>query len=95
LQTGSSRYLGFNGVGGVTAEGTLSKYQESKNDKNLSHDIKFSVSTNIGFYDVLLTVSSDNFARATITGLTPGKLIYTGRIRSPYDSRVYKGQNTY
>lgn len=95
LQTGSSRYLGYNGVGGVTAEGLLNKWEVSTNNKNLSHDVRFSVNTNIGFYDVMLNITTDNYARATITGLTPGRLIYTGRLRSLYDSRVYKGQNSY
>lgn len=95
LQTGSSAYIGYNGVGGVTAEGQLNKYDLSKNTKNLSFTARFSVSTTIGFYDVMLTVSANNYARATITGLTPGRLVYTGQLLSLNDSRVYKGQNSY
>lgn len=94
LQTGSNIYLGYNGVGGVTAEGSLNRWEITKNKKNLSYNIRFAINTNIGFYDVMLTVTSDNHARATITGITPGRLIYTGQIRSLYDSRVYKGRNS-
>lgn len=94
LQTGSSRYLGYNGVGGVTAEGLLDRWEVTKNTKNMSYHIRFSVNTNIGFYDVMLNVTADNYARATITGLTPGRLTYTGHLRSLFDSRVYKGQNS-
>lgn len=94
LQTGSDARLGYNGVGGVTAEGQISGLKITKNSKNLSYYLKFTVSTNIGFYDVSMNISSNSIARATITGLTMGKLIYDGKIETLNNSRVYKGQRT-
>jgi hypothetical protein len=92
IQTGSIANLGYNEVGGVTAEGSLNGWKLSKNLKNLSYDLKFSVTSNIGNYDVYLKVSSDNFARATVEGLRPGLLIYEGHLQTIYNSRVFKGQ---
>ena len=94
LQTGSNIYLGYNGVGGITAEGNVNNWEVNKNVKNLSYFLRFSVSTNIGFYDVSMFVTSGNYARATITGLTPGQLIYTGHLKTLFESSVFKGRNT-
>jgi hypothetical protein len=93
LQTGSNSVLGYNGVGGITAEGNISGMKITKNVKNLSFILKFTVTTNIGIYDITMFVLSDKTARATITGLTPGRLTYDGRIVTLYDSGVYKGVN--
>ena len=94
LQTGTSIERGFNGVGGVTAEGRVGTYEVIRNLKNLSYYLKFTVLSNLGPYDVSITVNSDNRARATISGLSRGKLIYEGRLVTLENSRVYKGWNS-
>jgi hypothetical protein len=94
LQTGSNSYAGYNGVGGVTAEGNISGLKIVRNEKNLTFFLRFSVVTEIGIYDISMTISSDRFARATISGLTRGKLVYDGRIQTLYNSGVYKGRNS-
>jgi len=94
LQTGTSSRAGTNGVGGATAEGTITGLKIVKNQKNLSYFLRFSVSTDIGMYDVAMNIFSNNHATATITGLTRGKLVYDGRILALYNSSVYKGRNT-
>ncbi len=94
LQTGNSTGMGFNGVGGATAQGTIQGLKIDKNLKNLSFYLRFTVMTNIGIYDVTMTVYSDRYARATITGLTPGKLVYVGRIENSDTSGFYKGHNS-
>jgi hypothetical protein len=93
LQTGNDNRMGYNGVGGVTAEGQISNMKVTKNQKSLSFFLRFTVSTQVGFYDVAMNIYSTNFARAEITGLTAGKLIYDGRIQTLYNSRVYKGRS--
>jgi hypothetical protein len=95
LQTGSNFALGYNGVGGVTAEGILGRWDVSRNPKKLSFIIQFSLLTNIGNYDVLMTVTAANQATATITGSGAGKLIWQGHLRALNNSRVFKGQNSY
>jgi len=94
LQTGNNVSRGYNGVGGVTAEGNIGSYKIVKDLKNLSYFLQFSVLTNVGAYDVSIMVSADSYARATITGLGYGKLIYDGHMERLSHSRVYKGQNT-
>jgi hypothetical protein len=94
LQTGSNFRAGTNGVGGATAEGRIAGLKVVKNQKNLSYFLRFSVSTDIGMYDVAMTIFSNNHATATITGLTRGKLVYDGRILALYNSSVFKGRNS-
>ena len=94
LQTGSNFRMGYNGVGGVTAEGSIGNWKIDKNLKALSHTIQFSLQTQIGHYDVFMTVSSDNHATATITGLWPGRLTWDGHLETIGNSSVFKGWNT-
>ena len=95
LQTGTNMSLGSNGVGGVTAEGNMDRWRLVKDFKNLSYFLQFSVVTNIGTYDVSMTVNSDNNAQATITGLSRGQLIYDGHLETIANSIIYKGQKSY
>lgn len=94
IQTGSNFRIGYNGVGGITAEGTIGKMEIQKNQKSMSYSVKFNILTTIGAYDIFMNVNSDFQARATITGTTSGRLIYSGRLEPLYGSRVYKGQRT-
>ena len=91
IQTGANTNLGYNGVGGVTAEGRILNYKLASNAKSLRFNLRFSVITNIGTYDVSMDISSDNNVRATISGLTRDKLIYNGHLEDGTGSRVYKG----
>lgn len=95
LQTANYSGIGYNGLGGVTAEGNVGSWILTKNDKRLSFTVKFNLSTNIGFYDVFLTVNADNNARATISGLGSGKLTYNGHISTIDNSNIFKGTKTY
>jgi len=95
LQTGSNYRYGYNGVGGVTAEGRISSWKLIKDIRNLSFNIRFSIITNIGVYDVFMTLNADNNARATITGLRRGMLTYDGHLELISNSAVFKGQNRY
>jgi hypothetical protein len=94
LQTGNSIGVGSNGVGGATAEGTISNLKLTKNVKSMSFFLRFTVVTNIGIYDVAMRISGNGMARATITGLSRGELIYDGRIQTIYNSGAFKGRNS-
>jgi hypothetical protein len=94
LQTGSIAGLGYNGVGGVTAEGSLGSWEIKKDPKKLSYFLRFSLSTNLGHYDIFMIISSDNHATATISGLGPDKLTWEGHLKTVNNSRVFKGLET-
>jgi hypothetical protein len=94
LQTGSNFAMGYNGVGGVTAEGPISKWQVYKDPRRKTFTLQFSLLTNIGHYDISMLITSDNSATATITGLEPGRLTWDGHLETIENSRVFKGQDT-
>jgi hypothetical protein len=93
LQTGSNISIGDNGVGGITTQGRISQYKIGKNIKKLTHYVQFTVSSDIGFFDVYMIIGADSFTRATITGLGPGRLTYQGQMVAIYNSGVYKGRD--
>ena len=95
LQIGRNTGMGSNGVGGTTAEGRISRYEVTKNEKKKTFDVVMNVLTNIGSYDVFMNVTSDGRARATISGIYPGKLTYEGDIVSLDDTRTYQGRTLY
>jgi DNA polymerase III alpha subunit (gram-positive type) len=51
--------------------------------------------TNVGIYDVIMDISANTNASATISGLSHGRLTWYGRFQNLYRSNVYKGQETY
>ncbi len=53
LQTGSDQRFGSNGVGGVTAEGTIGNYKITRNLKNLSCTVTFDIVTNVGSFNII------------------------------------------
>lgn len=93
LQTGSVFSMGYNGVGGVTAEGEIGQWDIHKDPKRLHYILRFTINSNIGHYDVLLRVGADTRAEATITGLGPGNLTWEGYLVTLGNSRVFKGRN--
>ncbi len=94
LQTGSTFSMGYNGVGGVTAQGRIGSWKIYKDAKKQSYRVRFSILTNIGNYDILMMVTADNYAMATISGLGPGELTWKGHLVTIDNSRIFKGDET-
>lgn len=70
---------GSNGMGGVTADGVIQKFDVRKTGKDSKlYTIQVLTTTHIGSYDILLSVSPDGNADATIGGSWSGKINYHG-----------------
>ncbi len=95
IQVGSDWGVGPNGVGGVTAEGQISRYEVKANDKKKSVSVSMNVMTNLGVYDVHMSVSAGGNSFATVSGLRRGKLNYFGDLIALESSRVFEGQTRY
>lgn len=95
IQIGSDRYIGYNGVGGITLEGPVSNYEYVLDEKNGSYQVKFNVRSATGTYDVRMTVFRDGRADATVTSNWPGNLNYLGYLVPPSQSKVYKGRSSF
>lgn len=92
IQIGSNVGLGYNGLGGITTSGKISSW-ESKERKNGGYYVSFNVTTSIGHYHIRMDIGPDRFARATLSGLRGGSLVYEGEIVPLYASRIYKGSD--
>lgn len=95
LQIGSNAYVGLNGVGGITEDGTVSGYEYSLNEKNGTYNVKYFLRSPSGNYDVQMVVHSSGRADATISSTWPGRLTYSGFLVPPGTSRVWKGTTRY
>ena len=91
IQVGSPLYLGQNGVGGITLEGPVSRYELNKSEKRGTYTISYGLRSTLGNYDVTISVSSSGRADARVSGNFSGSLRYSGRLVHPARSRVYKG----
>ncbi len=95
LQLGSPWGVGINGVGGVTVEGNVTKYEviarESK--RGISYTVTMFIMTSLGTYDITMWVSQSGRADATVRGNVSGQLTYSGQMVPLSLSRVYKGSS--
>ena len=80
LQVGGGSGMGYNGLGGVTAEGEISSWKLEKTEKNHSFTLRFSISSIVGHYDILIVIPAQNYASATVTGLGPGTMTCVGHL---------------
>lgn len=92
VQFGSAMSVGYNGVGGATIEGRITKYEYNmigRKKDNYSLTIVFMSS--LGSYDITVMINADGYADATIRGNWSGALSYHGRLVPLRASKVYKG----
>ena len=95
IQIGSNMYIGSNGVGGVTLEGSVGNYEFTENEKKGYYSISYSLTTSAGTYDVFMTMNKNGNADATVRGNFGGSIRYSGDVEHPSVSRVYKGMSLY
>ena len=82
---------GSNGMGGITASGSISLQRIGRNKE--SYNIRILAMTSIGSYDIFLSVSPTSNTDASISGTTRGRLNYHGVIVPVKGSRIYKGMS--
>lgn len=95
IQIGSDRYVGLNGVGGITVDGRISRYEFSQNEKNGTYHVSYYLGSPTGNYDVNMVVFPDGRAQAAVSSTWPGQLNYLGYLVPPAASRVFKGTTVY
>jgi hypothetical protein len=95
IQIGSNSGMGYNGVGGVTADGNITKYNLDINEKRKTFFIQMTIMTSIGTYDVSMSVSPDGYANATLSGMRRGRLNYSGNVVPLQATRTFEGTTSY
>ena len=94
IQYGSigSPMIGYNGLGGLTTDGRITKFEVTKTGRNKdNYTIQITAMTTVGIYDLFLYISPDGNGTATIGGNTRGKLIYYGNVLPVKGARIYQG----
>lgn len=92
IQVGSNLYVGRNGVGGITIEGSITEYKYSLHERSGSYNITYLLRSPVGSYDVMITAYPDGRADATVRSTTWGdQLRYAGYLVPIGITRVYKG----
>ena len=95
IQIGSHQYVGSNGVGGITVEGTITNYQFSRHEKSGTYTVSYNIRSSTGHYDIQMSVFPDGRADATVSSNWPGRVNYSGYLVPPAQSRVWKGTTRY
>lgn len=96
IQTGSAYSLGYNGVGGQTVNGRITKYEYNfVGKKKDAYNISLMFMSNVGTYNIHLMVNAEGYADATIRGNWSGQLNYHGRLVPLGVSKVYKGMSRF
>jgi hypothetical protein len=95
IQLANSWGMGSNGLGGITVDGTVTRYKVTKkeNKRGANYTVMMSLMTSLGMYDICVWSSQNGYADATITGLSRGSLKYSGKLELLGVSRVYKGHS--
>lgn len=85
---------GPNGLGGITARGSISQFEVQRIGRNKeSYNIRILAMTSIGSYDIFLSISPTSNTDASISGTGRGRLNYHGVIVPVKGSRIYKGMS--
>ncbi len=97
VQLGSGGDIGWNGVGGITVEGSVRSYKLKEGKKKASGaTLQLEVSgASSGHISLSIFVSADGSATATVSDNFGDRLTYRGRIVPLAQSTVYKGSVNY
>ena len=94
VQLSFTGLMGWNGVGGVTLEGKIGKYEFSSDGKSVTITMS-AMGSGLGIVDIFLSVTGDGNGRATVSGNWGDRITFQGKFVSLEDSSIYKGTTTY
>ncbi|MGK7396336.1 MAG: DUF4251 domain-containing protein [Candidatus Cyclobacteriaceae bacterium M3_2C_046] len=95
IQIGSNSGIGNNGVGGITVDGRVTKFELDKNEKKGRYVARINIMSNVGNYDVLLNVGATASASAQITSNNPTRLRYAGTLVPLDESEIFVGRSVF
>ncbi|MCX6244829.1 MAG: DUF4251 domain-containing protein [Bacteroidetes bacterium] len=91
IQVGSNHGIGMNGAGGITAKGKVTNWKLGINEKARNYDVFMTIDSNMGFYDITMSVDYSGYASASMAGLRSGTLQFDGNLVPKDSTRVFKG----
>ena len=96
LQLGFNGLIGWNGVGGVTIDGTVTQYEvkEGKENQSPSANIRFQ-GRGVGSASISISLNTSGQATARVSGDFGDRITFSGMIKTLEESVVYKGQSLF
>lgn len=93
VQFGFNHIIGYNGVGGLTFDGTISGFKvlNSKPKGPVTISTNLTAPGLLGAATLNMTVYADGRASATIVGSFGSRLTFAGNVYHPEESTVYQG----
>jgi len=95
LQLSFNGLSGWNGVGGITIKGKITKYKCDSENKNKPIYIQMSIQGSEGFQDVTLWISNSGSGEAQITDIKGNRIRFTGDVVSLEESKVFIGNSRF
>jgi len=82
---------GWNGVGGITIKGKISKYSYESDNKNKPIFIRMTIQGNSGFHDISMWISNSGSGEASIVDIKGNRIKFTGETVALNRSAIYIG----
>ncbi|NPD45672.1 MULTISPECIES: DUF4251 domain-containing protein [unclassified Lentimicrobium] len=95
IQLGFDQLVGWNGVGGMTISGRITKYEIEDEKKNKPIFIRMSIQGSTGMQDLTIWISSNGNGEATIVDMRGNRIQFSGDIVSVDKTRTFKGMELY
>ena len=93
IQLGFDGLIGWNGVGGITIKGKISRYIVEDENKNKPIYIRMTIQGSEGFFDITMWISSNGKGEAEVVDIRGNRIKFTGDIVSLDDTRVFIGHS--
>lgn len=94
IQLSFNGIMGWNGVGGVTLEGKIGKYEHSSDNKSVNITMS-AMGSGLGIVDIFLSVTGDGNSRVSVSGNWGDRITFQGKFVSLEESSVFKGTPSY
>lgn len=96
LQLGFNGLIGWNGVGGVTVDGNVTKYEIKEGNEKSSPAVNLRFQgRGVGSATISVTINTSGQATARVNGDFGDRITFSGIIKPLAESTVYKGQSLF
>ena len=94
IQLASGNGVGLNGLGGITTDGKITKFEIIEKKKGINLSVRIFGSA-FGATDVFLNVNASGNANMRVLTLNGGRFSFNGQFQELEESTVFQGTNTY
>lgn len=93
VQTSNNFHVGYNGLGGITINGTITDYKIMPSKNNTVSVLIYFNSPVLGHSSLNLNISADGLARAMVVDNRGGRATFQGQMFDLENSRIFEGRS--